>query len=531
MIKRVNFIWFILLCGVSPLCALPPTLETPDKPLIRCDQVNDSAQAELQVHTTQTPSQYMPLVEFTFPRVGWLDPLDSCRAWAVQTLKDDAVDWKSARVVQLLASSREEARLSLKDAAAIYPLCSASDRCRLKAPYKWHWSLWGGALTKRRKTLPSFCYEKPIRYLESSLPSADTLTQVYPHLGFVSSWFEPESNFASEIIKMTKNIRNETVVISTMQWSFSQLKRLKEHFAEKRIKAYVIGDLQVWLSSRARLASQLFELSDDNFLILPAFSTPSYPNSHHIKGAIVANSEGDFLFSSTNLTSGDESTLNEFGIHGRSQDFASDWFSVVRDLVAEYCVERRRLACVLPQYLFDNDLSNLEVEETLSKACRAFYSDAKLEQIGAGRETKSKMIWAGRQSVPRTIQDLITNAKKSIEGTVHLVSHPRVISAIGRKKGIPVEIFRVGGAPGDLKNFSRPPASSPHVKAFLVDNDKLFWGTGNFTKTGLTNQRELFFITTDQKVIHEYRRYLTRVKEPGTRENLPGIRRILTVGE
>jgi hypothetical protein len=490
-------------------------------PILRCEEDPKLGNTILLMREPSHPDNWLRLVEFSFPATGWLRPVDSCRAWVISTLETGNIDWNRISLVKLLASKSNEARISLTDASELYRACSESDRCAMNIPYRWHWSLWGDFFYKKNMTLPQFCYEQPERHKKSSLPTAYFEQNVYENLGLVSSWSEPGSNLTSEIIKATANMHDETIVISTMQWSPSQLKLLKNHFSTRKIRAYVLGDLEVWLSGKTREPIELSKLSDDQFLIIPAFETPRHArSSHHIKGAVIANKNGDFLFTSSNLTSGDDSPLLEFGIHGRSREFSADWFDVVHELVSEYCAERNKLACIMPQYTTGTDLANLGLEEILARGCRSFFEDAKLKRFYSERPQKNRIVTARIFNVQDTILKFLDSAKASVKATVNQISDKQIIQSFEGATTIPRSLYIGKAITNDSntpKELDRPNNNHiylgnklPHSKAILIDDTKLLWGTGNFTATGLRNQREMFFFTSDQRVIQTFKNFFNQ---------------------
>ena len=507
-----------VVCCVS-FISLASAQEPSQDVVLNCDEDLTTRKATLQMRDPQKNGEWVTLVEFSFPKIGWLDEVDSCRAWVISTLEASDIRWEKFAPVRLLASKTNEARLSLMDASQVYPACSNSDRCTLKIPYRWHWSLWRDVFYKKAPSLPEYCYASPESVNSKDHPPADLSKNNYDSLGYVSSWREPGSNMAAEIVKMTNSMRDTTIVISTMQWSVSQLKILKEHFKSRNIKAYVIGDLHVWLSGQRRKPRELTQFNDEKFIIIPAYSTPRHTTSHHIKGAVIANKQGDFIFTSSNLTSGDESVLQEFGIRGKSLDFAGDWLAVVRDLVVDYCVDRKRLSCLMPQYVQQNDIFNLEIEEALTRGCRAFFEDDTLRRLYSDRESKNRMIWAGRNNISATILNFIKSAKTSVKATVNQLNKREIINGFEGVDGIPAMLY-VGSNVTQESFFKKAPLKQvkmskrlPHAKAILTDDKTLFWGTGNFTTNGLTSLREIFFATSDPSVVKAFKDYYEDIEK------------------
>ncbi len=520
--KNIHKIFLkFLTCVVCQLSftSLASAQEPSQDVVLNCDEDLTTRKATLQMRDPQKNGEWVTLVEFSFPRIGWLDEVDSCRAWVISTLEASDIRWEKFAPVRLLASKTNEARLSLMDASQVYPACSNSDRCSLKIPYRWHWSLWRDVFYKKAPSLPQYCYASPESVTSKDHPPADLSKNNYDSLGYVSSWREPGSNMAAEIVKMTNSMRDTTIVISTMQWSLSQLKLLKEHFKARNIKAYLIGDLHVWLSGSRRKPRDLTQSSDERFIIIPAYSTPRHTTSHHVKGAVVANQDGDFIFTSSNLTSGDESVLQEFGIRGKSLDFAEDWLAVVRDLVVDYCVDRKRLSCLMPQYVQQNDIFNLEIEEALTRGCRAFFEDDTLRRLYSDRESKNRMIWAGRNNISATILNFIKSAKTSVKATVNQLNKREIINGFEGVDGIPAMLY-VGSNVTQDGFFKKDPLKQvkmskrlPHAKAILTDDKTLFWGTGNFTTNGLTSLREIFFSTSDPAVVKAFKDYYEDIEK------------------
>jgi hypothetical protein len=507
-----------ILCHTS-MVSVANAQDLAQEVVLNCDEDLATKKAILQIRDPKKTGEWLTLVEFSFPRIGWLDEVDSCRAWIISTLEAGDVKWETFVPVRLLASKSNEARLSLKDASEVYPACSNSDRCSLRIPYRWHWSLWRDVFYKKTPSLPEYCYVSPESTNSKNLPPADLSKSRYDSLGYVSSWREPGSNMAAEIMRMTESMRDTTVVVSTMQWSVSQLKLLKEHFTSRNIKAYVIGDLHVWLSGERRKPRDLTNFNDDKFIIIPAYSTPRHNSSHHVKGAVVANKEGDFIFTSSNLTSGDESVLQEFGVRGKSLEFAGDWLAVLRDLVTDYCVDRKRLSCVVPHYVQKNDIFNLEIEEALTGGCRAFFADDTLRGLYSDRESKNRMVWAGKYDVSATILSFIKSAKTSVKATVNQLNRPEIIKGFESIDGIPAMLY-VGSNITQESFFKNTPLKHvklssrlPHAKAILTDDKTLFWGTGNFTNNGLSSLREIFFATSDQAVVKAFRDYYESIEK------------------
>jgi hypothetical protein len=502
-----------------------------DGPVVKCHKSETTKQVQLLVRDVDSPDSWIRLVEFRFPRVATFDQIDSCRAWVMATLSSKVIDWTKAKYKVYpkseIGDETLEARLVGEDAETLYSACHKSDRCTLSMPFSVHWSLWSDLFIKTEPSMPAHCYDTISKPRRSSLPIADPSQLAYHDLGVVSHWREPQENIVDAIIKMTSDTTNQTIVISTMQWSYSQLLRLKQHFSPRKIKAYVVGDLEVWLSSRNRNPRELEELSDNQFIIVPAFRTlEGANNSHHIKGAILANDSGDFLFTSTNVTSGDDSKYVELGIHGRNIDFAGDFLLAITDLVADYCVERARLSCVLPNYIVEGDYFHFEAEKMLANACKEYFRDESLRRVYANREKTSRMITTEKFNVITTITTLVSSAKESVVGVTAQLSQAAIIEAFNKQDTIPKKIFvgEMSTYPYYKAGVENPHFNvwsnilSPHTKAIVVDDKLLFWGSGNFTQTGVTSPREVFTLISDKKAIAIIKDFIQSVELSGPRK-------------
>lgn len=60
-------------------------------------------------------------------------------------------------------------------------------------------------------------------------------------------------------------------------------------------------------------------------------------------------------------------------------------------------------------------------------------------------------------------------------------------------------------------NFLYAPAGyNFHSKFLIVDNSRILFGTGNFTKTAMMNPWEIYLLSMDSKLIEAFKNYLPR---------------------
>jgi phosphatidylserine/phosphatidylglycerophosphate/cardiolipin synthase-like enzyme len=165
--------------------------------------------------------------------------------------------------------------------------------------------------------------------------------------------------------------------------------------------------------------------------------------------------------------------------------------------------------------MFSKNISNLAMEEILTRGCRSFFEDKTIQNLSSRSAEANRLIWAGRQNIPATIISALESARISVAATVNQVNQPEVLQAFEGITGIPSMLYVGELAPNDTvsKIYQRikMPEVSPHAKAISIDNKILFWGTGNFTTNGLNSLREIFLSTSDPLVIKAFTDYYQEI--------------------
>ena len=177
----------------------------------------------------------------------------------------------------------------------------------------------------------------------------------------------------------------------------------------------------------------------------------------------------------------------------------------------------------MPQYTTGTDLANLGLEEILARGCRSFFEDEKLKQSFPETLQRNRIVTARLFNVQDTILNFLDSAKMSVKATVNQISDKQIIQTLETATTIPTSVHIGSAIKIDSKTLRELGHSDnnhihfgnklPHAKAILIDDSKLLWGTGNFTATGLRNQREIFFFTSDQKVIQAFKTFFNQFEK------------------
>lgn len=484
---------------------------------LACEYFGQTAQT-LAIRTDS--DELVRLVDFDFEVSPFVPSELSCIQWleTVWTKTGLETQWKARSTLSKKEGLRE-ARLIDKDRTKLYGSCFDSPLCRVRFPYTIGW--WRFKRFFRKDNFSpfhrnhAFCKEETRKPPLEGRALSDIAVIHKKDLEELSAWDLSESELADQIVAIIRKEKEGVVFISTMVAEKSEIDKITEALAEHPLmEVYLLFDGAVSVSSYN--IHDWIQNQTNQLHLVPITPRPDRPTFFHLKGAASWGAEGWITFTSSNLMDHTSGELLDVGFTAKGKAVAHALVRVFSDEIRRACTEPEYLECTLQARTSGNDPLRHELRAALADSCRSFFESGMAVRLAL--LPNPYFIITTEDDTVALLEAFIENARHSVLAfTDRLDSWPFLFSlAEAHKKGLKAGVYsgRKGDHPvWEVQQFQRllhsvetiqgPEAALPHAKFVLKDGKEAFWGTGNFTKNGLSEATEFFFLTDDPALIQE----------------------------
>ncbi len=455
------------------------------------------------------------LTEFRFEGSPFVESRLSCAQW-VEFVESEYPELQisDGDIKRLLTSENKPAARLEGDARKIlYELCNKHPFCQIRFPYSLHLGIdmFRGSSAKSGFTQPDICFEKtstPIKFVVEN----QSEVMLSESAKIATTWMSPPNSYGSEVEKVLNHKANELVVMTALGASFDELERIKKIIPAGK-KLLVLLDFYILLIEN-RLPD-FINLQSDSFYILPMFNTPHYRRAYHIKGAAGFDKYSPGVLTSSNIKNKTNLETLDFGMtfHGRHGHELANF--LVRDAI-DACMQIPYANCTLEQRYSLKNPYREAFDKMFFRSCQMMRASTEIRQAIAV-EPKLQFLSTSYVDIEALVKAMISSAKKNIIIVSDQVGHEEVLQSLNdaAKKGVNVDVVYGKQPLVDVSSYSQirfhkaaNATGKNHAKGMLFDGKKLFVGSGNITKTGLGQAREVFVLTEHSDIVSGFRDYL-----------------------
>ncbi len=476
---------------------------------------NENLSFPLQIEAAD--GEKLSLVDLAFDTGPYVHPELACKRFLSEMGRLPSVDYRE--LLPRLKSGLV-AHLSGLSADRAYSACQKFSYCRVVFPY----NLLQLSSTPLGRT-PAFsrggevCQQVP-QVGKSGKGFAQGVSSL-PRTAKLKGWWSPLVRLGDEAVSLIEQVEDDIVILSSMTASTNEVRRIKELSAKKKnVRVILVLDA---LNMVDDSVSELLKLANDKFTLLPVPRSRTSPSNYHIKGAVAYNAKR-FVFSSANLRNHDgPDLLMDLGFSGQSAEISGALGKSLLEQVDSACQDDAFLECMLDVAFDPGSLESHLFRRNFNQSCQFARSSRALAKLRTQKVDRFFVTPLEQDLVSLTVK-MIGSAKKSIAIAADQISHPKVIEAL-RTRAKEIQNIRivVGRLEPSSPLLLAPLIKSlvmvpdqmpmlPHAKALIIDRKTLLFGTGNFTLTGLSNERELFGTTANPSLVRFYERYVETVQ-------------------
>ena len=449
------------------------------------------------------------LLDLTFEQSPVAESYLSCTRF----LESIPKSWnESVKLLPLYPVEKRVARLGLSD--PLIELCVKTEGCRINPIYgifrpgKWLESYRKPALTD---ALPQ-CSKKPFRS-EDALDEEGSEVRLEPadlEIGKVTSL--PEANLEEHLIHSLETKKPKRVFLSTMILSLHILEAV-DQWALKNPKTEIWAFFSHNIQALETGFPSAYQPKAPNLRLFPVFKTPDADDSYHIKGLAYEGTEKSVEILSVNLRRFREEKVADRVIELKGENAYSSFVSILDSVLDQQCSNLRYLDC-------SNQL-RFGLDSERSKKVKGWIQNACAHRFTPPKPLRPVLYRGGGTSLEEQLVDWISSAKKTIEVSSHILKNTRIFQALesAAEKGVKVQILagtdlhskggrNITASELPITLQTREMGVTSHAKFILIDRELAVWGTGNFTKTGLSNPWEIFLATRNQAFLSVLSSYL-----------------------
>jgi HKD family nuclease len=425
-------------------------------------------------------------IEFQTPK--YLDSYLACTNFIFKLKGKDR--HRKIRYAPLLNSLRKNfVRFADEEKAVFYDYCQRDPSCRVKFPYSLlDLGIFWNQLVHKPET--STCDDKRPAIVPTIIKLPEVLTNF-------KLWQLPEQDLIKEFWRVANERPHDKILISAMTYSLDFLEALKIKYQGSSTKIFILTSFNM-MSLDERMTKTLTDLPP-NLIFIPIFQSTQEPFSHHQKGAIFFNKDqSTVVWNSSNFRKYETFKLVDLGMTAISSELGNQLANRWLKSALTSCQDIEAMNCNLFTR-FSNSPRELDLWKSIT-----LQSCAQIPSLP--QEPTSE------QTVQDLLIGLIFSAKKSIHIHTHVFGNSMILKKLqeAQTRGIDVKIM--GGKPSrfnpklDWVKFNLN-TKEHHAKFMIVDDSSFVWGTGNFTTTSLSNQREDFFYGSNPEILAALKRY------------------------
>jgi hypothetical protein len=387
---------------------------------------------------------------------------------------------------------RNFSRFIDEDKAYFYSLCLKDFSCKVRFPYSLlEPRIFFSQLTSTKLKIPDLKDKKITD--PTSIPFSHNKEDI-------RFWKLPEVDLIKEFWDVTSTGTPSKIYLSSMTYSINFLKDLAQKFKDKKTFITIYASFNM-MALEENITEAIKDLPP-NILFIPIFQTSQEPYSFHQKGAIVFNNQKSTLvWTSSNFRRYETNKLYDIGMTLEDSNLSK--------LLANRWSQTAYNSC------FDSDSINFNLKLRFYNFPEEYVFWNNLVRNNCNKLTTSTSITLNSKPILKVVIDLITNAKYSIDLHSHVLGNSEIIQKLIEMEKRGIKIRLIGGKTTKF-NFARPwvryKRTDPqhHAKFIIIDNSFFVWGTGNFTKTSLSNQREDYFIGSQTQIIKQLLEYFEK---------------------
>lgn len=354
------------------------------------------------------------------------------------------------------------------------------------------------------------------------------LKKCQPQLSFQSWWnkmrprfLKPEYKQISQVTvkafpfqPLTEDLKeaalkngNSAVFGATMSAGISSLYKLSNQLNSGTRPVFLALDAGALFAAREGAVLPNYFLNHPVLHAIPMTSGVYYKSIFHWKIISDLNAETGIL-SSMNMSNPLKTPFIDFSYEFSSQKVKRELRDHLYNAMLQQCDRISDFECLVDFSVHDAKLRKGAVEAA-RRGCH------QLQKLNAPKSSPEKGYFMQPQDteVEQLIIDLIGKAEKEVVVLSHKFTLRRVADALIKAKKRGVQIYVLTTRTPHLSNklpsfffYSDNQKKSlqmpePHMKVMVVDRQKLFFGTGNFTQNAVRDARELFAVTEDSFAI------------------------------
>lgn len=454
-----------------------------------------------------TKGKKLEVVNFKFEKAHFFESYINCIRF-LDKIKEEKISDTSVR--RLFPLSEDIVRI--KEGSSIIKLCYSTPGCRFPFPYSFLSPVYGWLdsikddLFEKAPTCNEIS-DKHIAVDNSPLPTLESIS--------FRTWSMPKQNLAEVFFTEVKRIKPTKIIMSSMVVSLSILNRLNKILVNELPNTTVDVYVSFNMHSFESHFPNLYRFSSDRIRLIPMHQTPSQSDTFHIKGIYLENAtKNSLLFFSANIRRFRDEKVIDIGITFNDSLLGLSFKAMFENLKSEYCRSSQYLQCSLLARYSTNDSRSTLISNWNQNICK----DLKDSSI-----SETPILRANKVDLYQSTQNLIASAKKEIIIATHVMGNSLIVKELinAKKRGINVTLFVTNKITSNSlekkliqnlgTNFLYAPAGyNFHSKFLIVDNSRILFGTGNFTKTAMMNPWEIYLLSMDSKLIEAFKNYLPR---------------------
>jgi hypothetical protein len=433
-------------------------------------------------------NQSYEFVDIEFITPNYIDSYLACTSFLFRLPAKDR-----QRVIKhkdlLNSFQRNLSRFLDDDRSLFYSLCIKDFSCKVRFPYSLlepqilFWQL-----RNRKPSISSFHERKvtgptPISFLDRKED--------------IEFWKLPKVDFIKEFWDVTKSSTPTKISLSSMTYSTEFLYELSRRFKDKNTPITIFASFNMMVLEEE--ITKTIRNLPPNILFIPIFQTPEEPYSFHQKGAIIFYKQNSkFIWTSSNFRRYETNKLIDLGMTLNSAIISQSIEDRWNQTALDSCNNTESIDFNLRLRFYNFPGEYVFWKELVKRNCNKL--------------TASPRSPVFTKPLLKVVLDMIKNAKFSIDVHTHILGNSEILQRLIEMERGGIKVRIVGGKMTRFnleKPWIRYIRSDPqhHAKFILIDNSFFVWGTGNFTKTSLSNQREDFFIGSHAQIINQLREY------------------------
>lgn len=389
---------------------------------------------------------------------------------------------------------------------ALYDACESSPFCTLRTPFSWlglHW--FAGRFDKPKAIFgrrADLCTE-PIHPRARTSREPPLLRDTEALL----PWITPRDTLASEIRKLLAP--DATVLASTMTVSTDELRSIEDALTDNPgARVILLFDLNAAIDDTRKLGR--WADGARRLYLLPVFSRPDRARYYHVKGAVRLDDRRRLVIGSPNLKGYEHTRLVDVGLTGVSAELGPAFADVLLAEANASCRAPETLGCSL-DVAFGTDRAGEVHRTALAHAC---------EQTSAFTLSSRMpfLLESAKDDVLGRAVALVRAAKVRVDIVTHRFDRSPLTDALiaAKRRGVQIEV-QVGSelapetVPAALRDVvhigALLDATQLHTKMLRADG-RVLWGSGNFTRGGLSENDEIFFESESPQMLRLFERAL-----------------------